>query len=64
MNTYKRIGGDSSPYAYKYVNLVERHREKSNEELYEGWMRSDFSGGKVFERISDAVEVVRLTITA
>lgn len=64
MYTYIKIGGDGSPYAYRYENLTEQLRPKTNEELYEGWMRSDFSNKKVFERTADSVVVVKLDIGA
>lgn len=62
MYTYVKIFGDESPYVLRYENLVERYRPKTNEELYEGWMRSDFSGGTVFERRADSVTVVKLNV--
>lgn len=61
MNTYIRLG-DNLPFAIKYVNLVEHYRTKTPEELYEGWMRSDFTGSIIYKRSSDSIEVVRLNV--
>jgi len=44
---------------FEYTNYQEGFRKKTNEELYEGWMRSDFTNSKLFFIKHSGVRVVR-----
>lgn len=47
-------------YAFEYVNYKETYRKKTNEELFEGWMRSDFSNKTIRSVTYDSIRVVKL----
>jgi len=47
-------------YAFEYENYKEFYRKKTNDELYEGWMRSDFSNPTIKSVTYDSVRVIRL----
>lgn len=44
---------------FEYTNYQEGLRKKTNEELYEGWMRSDFTNKTLAFIKHDGVRVVR-----
>lgn len=51
---------NSLKLAKEYVNLREGYRAKTNEELYEGWMRGDFSNARIPFKTFDSVRIVRI----